>query len=244
MERRFVKIEKGLGPQGRIAVVRFDRGDNINALQPAGDARAARRAARLRGRSRDLGRDPDRLGQGLLGGLRPQGSRRPAARYAVGRRAHPSPAARPQDVQGLAGHGPGHDRRHRRPLHRRRRGAGRGARFPHLREERAFPHPRGRARHEHELGFDPAHAGADGAGAHQAGGDPGVRSHLRRRGAGLGPGREGRRRRPGLDCRHGIRRAHRPPAADPGAHDQDARSTASPTRSTISARTWTPTRTC
>jgi enoyl-CoA hydratase/carnithine racemase len=32
MERQFVKIEKGLGPQGRIAVVRFDRGDNINAL--------------------------------------------------------------------------------------------------------------------------------------------------------------------------------------------------------------------
>ena len=32
MERRFVKIEKGLGPQGRIAVVRFDRGDDINAL--------------------------------------------------------------------------------------------------------------------------------------------------------------------------------------------------------------------
>jgi hypothetical protein len=32
MERRFVKVEKGLGPQGRIAVVRFDRGDNINAL--------------------------------------------------------------------------------------------------------------------------------------------------------------------------------------------------------------------
>ena len=51
MERRFVKVEKGLGPQGRIAVVRFDRGDNINALSQAGDARAARRAARLRGRS-------------------------------------------------------------------------------------------------------------------------------------------------------------------------------------------------
>lgn len=32
MERQFVKVEKGLGPQGRIAVVRFDRGDNINAL--------------------------------------------------------------------------------------------------------------------------------------------------------------------------------------------------------------------
>ena len=32
MSRQFVEIEKGLGPQGRIAVVRFDRGDSINAL--------------------------------------------------------------------------------------------------------------------------------------------------------------------------------------------------------------------
>ena len=32
MERKFVKVEKGLGPQGRIAVVRFDRGDNVNAF--------------------------------------------------------------------------------------------------------------------------------------------------------------------------------------------------------------------
>lgn len=30
----FVKIEKGLGPDGRIAVVRFDRADGINALSP------------------------------------------------------------------------------------------------------------------------------------------------------------------------------------------------------------------
>lgn len=30
----FVRIEKGLGPGGRIAVVRFDRGDGINALSP------------------------------------------------------------------------------------------------------------------------------------------------------------------------------------------------------------------
>jgi enoyl-CoA hydratase/carnithine racemase len=29
-----VTVEKGLGPEGRIAVVRFDRGDNINALSP------------------------------------------------------------------------------------------------------------------------------------------------------------------------------------------------------------------
>jgi enoyl-CoA hydratase len=32
MQRRFVNVEKALGPDGRIAVVRFDRGDNINAL--------------------------------------------------------------------------------------------------------------------------------------------------------------------------------------------------------------------
>jgi enoyl-CoA hydratase len=30
----FVTIEKGLGPDGRIAVVRLDRGDGINALSP------------------------------------------------------------------------------------------------------------------------------------------------------------------------------------------------------------------
>ena len=34
MERRFVNVEKGLGPQGRIAIVRFDRGDATNALSP------------------------------------------------------------------------------------------------------------------------------------------------------------------------------------------------------------------
>jgi enoyl-CoA hydratase/carnithine racemase len=32
MERKFVTVQKGLGPQGRIAVVRFDRGDNVNAF--------------------------------------------------------------------------------------------------------------------------------------------------------------------------------------------------------------------
>jgi hypothetical protein len=31
----FVKIEKGLGPDGRIAVLQFDRGDGINAVSPA-----------------------------------------------------------------------------------------------------------------------------------------------------------------------------------------------------------------
>jgi len=30
----FLTVERGLGPEGRIAVVRFDRGDGINALSP------------------------------------------------------------------------------------------------------------------------------------------------------------------------------------------------------------------
>lgn len=30
----FVSVQRGLGPEGRVAVVRFDRGDGINALSP------------------------------------------------------------------------------------------------------------------------------------------------------------------------------------------------------------------
>lgn len=41
----YVTIEKGLGPEGRIAVVRFDRGDGINALSPEA-LRQLTRAAR------------------------------------------------------------------------------------------------------------------------------------------------------------------------------------------------------
>ncbi len=41
----FVKIEKGHGPEGRIAIVRFDRGDGINALSPEA-MRQLTRAAR------------------------------------------------------------------------------------------------------------------------------------------------------------------------------------------------------
>jgi enoyl-CoA hydratase/carnithine racemase len=41
----YVTIEKGLGPDGRIAVVRFDRGDGINALSPEA-LRQLTRAAR------------------------------------------------------------------------------------------------------------------------------------------------------------------------------------------------------
>jgi enoyl-CoA hydratase len=34
MTGKFVSVEKGLGPEGRIAIVRFDRGDKLNALSP------------------------------------------------------------------------------------------------------------------------------------------------------------------------------------------------------------------
>ena len=44
-EENFVSIERGLGPDGRVALVRFDRRDNINALSPAA-MRELRAAAR------------------------------------------------------------------------------------------------------------------------------------------------------------------------------------------------------
>ncbi len=34
-DESFVTVERGLGPDGRVALVRFDRGDAINALSPA-----------------------------------------------------------------------------------------------------------------------------------------------------------------------------------------------------------------
>jgi enoyl-CoA hydratase/carnithine racemase len=45
MKQGFVTVEKGLGTGGRIAVVRFDRGDGINALSPEA-MRQLTRAAR------------------------------------------------------------------------------------------------------------------------------------------------------------------------------------------------------
>ena len=45
MAASFVTIERGLGPEGRVAVVRFDRGDSVNALSPEA-MRQLRAAAR------------------------------------------------------------------------------------------------------------------------------------------------------------------------------------------------------
>jgi len=45
MTKQYVSIERGLGAEGRIAVVRFDRGDAVNALSPEA-MRQLRAAAR------------------------------------------------------------------------------------------------------------------------------------------------------------------------------------------------------
>ncbi len=45
MATSFVSIERGLGPEGRVAVVHFDRGDAVNALSPEA-MRQLRAAAR------------------------------------------------------------------------------------------------------------------------------------------------------------------------------------------------------
>ena len=73
----FVTIEKGLGPDGRIAVVRFDRGDGINALSPEA-------LRQLTDAARSFEDDGDTSVVVLTGGqgclqrrLRPQGPRRP-----------------------------------------------------------------------------------------------------------------------------------------------------------------------
>ena len=186
-----------------------------------GDAPAQSRRAVVRGRHGDLGGDPHRQRPRLLRRLRPQGRGRPHAGQAGAWRAARLAAGRPAHVPRLVGHGAGDDRGHRGALHRRRRGARRLARFPLLRRERPLPHPRGGARHEHELGLAAAPAGADGAGAHQAGRDPRRRPHRLGGGARVGAGREGRRRRSSCARGDGLRGAHSRFAASAGHHDQD-----------------------
>ena len=101
MQRQFAKVEKGLGPQGRIAVVRFDRGDNINAL-------SQQAMHELRDVPRDFEDDLETSVVILTGSakafsagfdLKDADGR---ARRAAARRAPSSGAARSQDVQGLA----------------------------------------------------------------------------------------------------------------------------------------------
>ena len=176
MAQASVSIEKGLGPEGRIAVVRLDRGDKINALSPA-VMRELRAAAQSF--EDDLATsvvDPDRQCARLLRRLRSQGRRGPVAgELGLGERRAalrigPSMCRawwEMEQVTIAAIEGPciGGGVALAASLDFRFCGA-----------ERALPHPRGGARHEHELGLAAAAAGADGTGAHQAGRNPGRRT--------------------------------------------------------------------
>ena len=79
----FVKIEKGLGPEGRIAVVRFDRGDGINALSPEALRQLTDAARSFEDDADDLGRGADRRRQSVQRRLRPQGPRGPRRRKSM-----------------------------------------------------------------------------------------------------------------------------------------------------------------
>ena len=126
----YVKIEKGHGPDGRIAVVRFDRGDAINALSPEA-------MRQLTNAARSFEDDADTSVVVLTGSATsftagfdlkdPEGRARKTMDLGTLRR---HLKLGPRMTPGLAGHGADHDRRHRGLLHRRRRGAGGRARLP------------------------------------------------------------------------------------------------------------------
>jgi hypothetical protein len=173
----FVTIEKNLGPDGRIAAVRFDRGDGINALSPdalreltaaahsfeddgatsvvvlTGSAKAFSAGFDLKdpeGRSRrnmNLGT----LRRHLKLGPRLTRSWEDMEQITIGA------------IEGFCV-------------------GGGGIGFPHHGARRASAGPGDRPRHEHELAERAAHAASDRTGPHQAGRDPRRSAHLGRRG--------------------------------------------------------------
>jgi enoyl-CoA hydratase/carnithine racemase len=212
-------VEKGLGPQGRIAVVRFDRGDNVNAF--------SQQAMReLRDVPRDF--EDDLLTSVVIltgsakafGGFDlkdPEGRQRET--ISVGERIHrqrPGPRCRAPGRNGA-----GHHRRHRGPLHRWRGGTGGGARLRFCGKSAHFRIP------EVELGMNMSWGS------------------IPRMIALMGPARTkqavilasdrisaadaldwGWSRKSSTTAslqRHGIRRTDRAPAAASRAHDQDHR---------------------
>ncbi len=108
----FVTIEKGLGPDGRIAVVRFDRGDGINALSPEA-------LRQLTNAARSFEDDGDTSVVVLTGGAKAfsagfdlkdaEGRARKTMDLGL---ATPAPQARAAADPRLAGDGADHHRRH------------------------------------------------------------------------------------------------------------------------------------
>src|SRR2546421_3291261 len=124
----FVKIEKGLGPDGRIAVVRFDRGDAINALSPEA-LRQLTRAARTF-------KDDGETSVVVLTG----GAHAFSAGFDL------------RDPEGLS-----RRTMDLGSLRRRRRGAGGRAGFSHHGQRRPSARARDWPRHEHELAKHSTH---------------------------------------------------------------------------------------
>src|ERR1700730_6975097 len=216
----FVTIEKGLGPEGRIAVVRFDRGDGINALSPEA-------LRQLTEAARSFEDESDTSVVVLTGGPKavsagfdlkdPEGRSRKNHGH---RFVAPAPEARTAADPRLAGDGANHHRRHRRVLHWWRRGSGGGARLSRHEPRRASTGARDRARHEHELAEHPAHAAPDRTGADQAGSDPGRPAHLGGGSLRMGSGGGGGRSRPRFRRGDDTGRKNRGAAAAIGRHDE------------------------
>jgi enoyl-CoA hydratase/carnithine racemase len=108
----FVTIEKGLGPEGRIAVVRFDRGDGINALSPEA-------LRQLTNAARSFEDDSETSVVVLTGAARAfsagfdlKGRRRPIAQDDGYRFVAPAPETGTAADPRLAGDGADHHRRH------------------------------------------------------------------------------------------------------------------------------------
>ena len=176
----FVKIEKGLGPEGRIAVVRFDRGDGINALSPE-----AMRQLTDAARSFE---DDDATSVVVLTG----GAKTFSAGFDL-----KDPEGRSRKSMDL-----GTLRRHLKLGPRLTRAwqemeqitigaiegfcVGGGVAlavaldFRVMARDAHHARARDRAWHEHELAERAAHAAFDGTGPHQAGGHPGRPAHLGR----------------------------------------------------------------
>ena len=178
----FVTIEKGLGPDGRIAVVRFDRGDGINALSPEA-------MRQLTDAARSFEDDGETSVVVLTGGAK-------AFTAGFDLKDAEGRSRRTMDLGALRRHlklGPRLTRAWQE-MEQITIGAIEGfcigggvalavaLDFRVMAPRRPYAGPRDRARHEHELAERSAHAAPDRTGPNQAGGDPGRPAHLGRRG--------------------------------------------------------------
>src|ERR1700730_6377147 len=162
----FVKIEKGLGPEGRIAVVRFDRGDGINALSPEA-------LRQLTDAARSFEDDSGTSVVVLTGSTK-------AFSAGFDLKDPEGRARKTMDLGSLRRHlklGPRLTRAWQE-MEQITIGAiegfctGGGAGFSRHEPRCPYAGARDRARHEHELAERSAHAASDGTGPNQAGGDP------------------------------------------------------------------------